>query len=64
MRSDKRENKMKIIKENEKYKLVETKEIEYLGNYQVIRKNIYEPPFIFDDYNDALIKFNKLEKEL
>lgn len=53
---------MKILNESENYRLLETKEIEFVGNYQIVSIVEIKAPYIFDDYEDALKKFDKLTK--
>lgn len=56
---------MKILHEGSRYSLWETKEIELVGNYQIIDKSTenWEMPSLFDCYDEALNKFNKLENK-
>jgi hypothetical protein len=61
--TNKRESNMKVLKESTQYKLLETKEIEWVGNYQIVNKIKLEGAYIFDDYKEALNKFNKLNQE-
>ena len=57
-----------IIKETPRYRLVETKAIELVGNYQILDLNEDDEersmPKIFDDLEDALKKFEKLTQEV
>ena len=55
---------MIIIKDGKRYNLLETKEIELVGNYQIVDKAPKnDMPRIFDDLQEALKKFDELNMQ-
>jgi hypothetical protein len=54
-----------IMEQGKRYRLMDTGDTRLLGNYQVVdcQEKDTKMPYVFDSYEDALSKFNKLEKE-